>query len=40
VKRSGRVPIDLDRVASHAELEAIGKGYARTAGFDQDQVNR
>jgi 2-polyprenyl-6-methoxyphenol hydroxylase-like FAD-dependent oxidoreductase len=32
--------IDLDRVASHAELEAIVKGYARTAGSDQDQVNR
>jgi 5-methylphenazine-1-carboxylate 1-monooxygenase len=32
--------IDLERVASHAEREAIVKGYARTAGFDQDQVNR
>jgi 5-methylphenazine-1-carboxylate 1-monooxygenase len=32
--------VDLDRVASYAELEAIVKGYARTAGFDQDQVNR
>jgi 5-methylphenazine-1-carboxylate 1-monooxygenase len=30
----------LDEVASHAELEAIVKGYAQTAGFDQARVNR
>jgi hypothetical protein len=30
--------IDLDRVVSYAELEAIVKGYARTAGIDQAQV--
>jgi 2-polyprenyl-6-methoxyphenol hydroxylase-like FAD-dependent oxidoreductase len=31
---------DLDDIASHAELEAIVKGYAKMAGFDQAQVNR
>lgn len=31
---------ELDEVASHAELEAIVRGYSRTAGFDQAQVNR
>jgi 2-polyprenyl-6-methoxyphenol hydroxylase-like FAD-dependent oxidoreductase len=30
----------LDEVASHAELEAIVKGYSKMAGFDQTQVNR
>jgi hypothetical protein len=30
----------LDEVASHAELEAIVKGYSQMAGFDQSQVNR
>ena len=30
----------LDEVASHAELEAIVKGYSKMAGFDQSQVNR
>ena len=30
----------LDEVASHAELEAIVKGYSKIAGFDQSQVNR
>jgi 2-polyprenyl-6-methoxyphenol hydroxylase-like FAD-dependent oxidoreductase len=30
----------LDEVASHAEREAIVKGYAKTAGFDPTQVNR
>jgi 5-methylphenazine-1-carboxylate 1-monooxygenase len=30
----------LDEVASYAEREAIVKGYARTAGFDQTQVHR
>jgi 5-methylphenazine-1-carboxylate 1-monooxygenase len=30
----------LDEVASHAELEAIVKGYSKLAGFDQTQVNR
>jgi 5-methylphenazine-1-carboxylate 1-monooxygenase len=30
---------NLDDVVSHAELEAIVKGYSRTAGFDQTQVN-
>jgi 2-polyprenyl-6-methoxyphenol hydroxylase-like FAD-dependent oxidoreductase len=30
----------LDAVASHAELEAIVKGYSQMAGFDQSQVNR
>jgi 5-methylphenazine-1-carboxylate 1-monooxygenase len=31
---------NLDEVVSHAELEAIVKGYSRMAGFDQNQVNR
>jgi 5-methylphenazine-1-carboxylate 1-monooxygenase len=31
---------NIDDVASHAELEAIVKGYSRLAGFDQTQVNR
>jgi len=30
----------LDRVASHAELEAIVKGYSKMAGFGQTQVKR
>jgi 2-polyprenyl-6-methoxyphenol hydroxylase-like FAD-dependent oxidoreductase len=30
----------LDEVASHAELEAIVKGYSKIAGFDQTQANR
>ena len=30
----------LDGVASHAELEAIVKGYSKMAGFDQTQVKR
>ena len=30
---------NLDEVASHAELEAIVKGYSKIAGFDQTQVN-
>lgn len=30
----------LDEVASHAELEAIVKGYSTMAGFDQTQVKR
>jgi len=30
----------LDEVASHAELEAIVKGYSKMAGFDQTQVKR
>jgi 5-methylphenazine-1-carboxylate 1-monooxygenase len=30
----------LEEVASHAELEAIVKGYSTMAGFDQTQVNR
>jgi 5-methylphenazine-1-carboxylate 1-monooxygenase len=30
---------NLDEVASHAELEAIVKGYSKMAGFDQTQVN-
>jgi len=30
----------LDEVASYVEREAIVKGYAKTAGFDQTQVNR
>jgi hypothetical protein len=33
-------PILTGRSMVDAELEAIVKGYARTAGFDQDQVNR
>jgi 2-polyprenyl-6-methoxyphenol hydroxylase-like FAD-dependent oxidoreductase len=32
--------VHLDEVASHAELEAIVKGYSKMAGFDQTQVNR
>jgi 5-methylphenazine-1-carboxylate 1-monooxygenase len=31
--------VSLDQVASHAELEAIVKGYSKMAGFDQTQVN-
>jgi 5-methylphenazine-1-carboxylate 1-monooxygenase len=31
---------NLGEIASHAELEAIVKGYAKIAGFDQAQVNR
>lgn len=31
---------DLDKVASHAEREAIVKGYASLAGFEKTQVNR
>jgi 2-polyprenyl-6-methoxyphenol hydroxylase-like FAD-dependent oxidoreductase len=31
---------DIDDVLSHAEREAIVKGYAQLAGFAQDQVNR
>jgi 2-polyprenyl-6-methoxyphenol hydroxylase-like FAD-dependent oxidoreductase len=31
---------NLDEVASHAELEAIVRGYTKMAGFDQAQVNR
>jgi 5-methylphenazine-1-carboxylate 1-monooxygenase len=31
---------NLEEVVQHAELEAIVKGYAKTAGFDQSQVNR
>ena len=31
---------DLDAVASHAEREAIVRGYAALAGFAVDQVNR
>jgi 2-polyprenyl-6-methoxyphenol hydroxylase-like FAD-dependent oxidoreductase len=31
---------DIDRVASHAEREAVVRGYASMAGFTQDQVNR
>jgi 2-polyprenyl-6-methoxyphenol hydroxylase-like FAD-dependent oxidoreductase len=31
---------NLEKVAPHAELEAIVRGYARTAGFAQTQVNR
>jgi 2-polyprenyl-6-methoxyphenol hydroxylase-like FAD-dependent oxidoreductase len=30
----------LDEVASHAELDAIVKGYSKMAGFDPTQVNR
>ena len=30
----------VDRVLSHAEREAIVKGYASTAGFTQSQVNK
>jgi 2-polyprenyl-6-methoxyphenol hydroxylase-like FAD-dependent oxidoreductase len=31
---------DLDTIASHAELEAIVKGYSTLAGFEKDQVNQ
>ena len=31
---------DLDAVASHAEREAIVRGYASLAGYALDQVNR
>jgi 2-polyprenyl-6-methoxyphenol hydroxylase-like FAD-dependent oxidoreductase len=31
---------NLAEVVSHAEFEAIVKGYSRMAGFDQTQVNR
>jgi 5-methylphenazine-1-carboxylate 1-monooxygenase len=31
---------NLEEVAPRSELEAIVKGYARMAGFDQAQVNR
>jgi 2-polyprenyl-6-methoxyphenol hydroxylase-like FAD-dependent oxidoreductase len=31
---------DIDRVASHAEREAIVRGYASMAGFAREQVNR
>jgi 2-polyprenyl-6-methoxyphenol hydroxylase-like FAD-dependent oxidoreductase len=31
---------DIDRVASHAEREAVVRGYASMAGFTQEQVNR
>jgi 2-polyprenyl-6-methoxyphenol hydroxylase-like FAD-dependent oxidoreductase len=31
---------DLDRVASHAEREAVVRGYASMAGFAREQVNR
>ncbi|MGE0007458.1 MAG: flavin-dependent oxidoreductase [Parvibaculaceae bacterium] len=31
---------DIDKVASHAEREAIVRGYASMAGYAQDQVNR
>jgi 5-methylphenazine-1-carboxylate 1-monooxygenase len=31
---------NLDEVASHAEFDAIVKGYSRMAGYDQTQVNR
>ena len=30
----------VDRVLSHAEREAIVKGYAGKAGFTQSQVNK
>jgi hypothetical protein len=30
---------NLVEVVSHAELEAIVKGYSKMAGFDQTQVN-
>lgn len=32
--------VHLEEIASHAELEAIVKGYSKMAGFDQTQVNR
>ena len=31
---------DVDAVASHAEREAIVRGYASMAGFAREQVNR
>ena len=31
---------DIDAVASHAEREAIVRGYASMAGFAREQVNR
>lgn len=31
---------DIDRVASHAEREAVVRGYASMAGFAREQVNR
>jgi len=31
---------DIDKVLSHAEREAIVKGYAQLAGFAKEQVNR
>lgn len=31
---------NIEDVASHAELEAVVKGYSKLAGFDQGQVNR
>ena len=31
---------NLDDVATHAELEAVVRGYQKTAGFDRDAVNR
>jgi 5-methylphenazine-1-carboxylate 1-monooxygenase len=32
--------VDVDAIASHAEREAIVRGYAAMAGFARDQVNR
>jgi 2-polyprenyl-6-methoxyphenol hydroxylase-like FAD-dependent oxidoreductase len=32
--------VDIDSVLSHAEREAIVKGYAQLAGFAKEQVNR
>ena len=31
---------DIEAVASHAEREAIVRGYAAMAGFAREQVNR
>ena len=31
--------IDIDAVASHAEREAIVRGYASMSGFAREQVN-
>ena len=31
---------DVDAIASHAEREAIVRGYATMAGFAREQVNR
>ncbi len=31
---------DIDRIASHAEREAVVRGYASMAGFAREQVNR